>query len=235
MIPPPSSKPSRAPLLATVAGIVVLAAAYAYTYETSSATIASQSSSINSLGNQNAIQAGSISALNGEMTSYQGQVASLNANVTSQVSARHALQQELAAATTTMVSLSSEVSSQSSEIAAQNSEISAAQSTIGVQVQQTILNGQTINMPFNSSTTVTSFTVSYGGYVQISGTSSTSIGLAICYGATTQSACDSSRTYYLVYFGTSGTYSAPLMPGPVWINAYNYNAGTATLTVVEWT
>lgn len=235
MMPPPATKASRTPLLGSIVVIVILAAAFAYTYESSSSTIANQSSSIDSLNSQNALQAGSISTLNGVVTSYQGQVASFSANITSQTNARHALQQQLAAASATVTSLSSEVDSYSTQVGGQNSEIAALQSTVSVQAQQTLLNGQAFNFASNSSTTVTHFTVSYGGYIQISGTSSTSIAVAVCYGATTQSACDSSYTYYLISFGTAGTYNAPLMPGPVWVNVYSYYAGTATLTVVEWT
>lgn len=145
-------------------------------------------------------------------------------------------------ANATIVSLSGEVSSQSSQVSSLSGQLGSACSQITslssvayLKVEQTLVNNQNYNLQFNSSTTVTSFTVSAGAFLQISGSSNTNVILAICYGATSQSQCDSSTTYYFVRFGFGGaTFNAPLMPGPVWINAYNFMAGSATLSVVEW-
>jgi hypothetical protein len=244
-------RPAVAPTIATLGMIVVvLAVLIGYTYVTSSSQISDQSATISQADSRIQSQSSVIGAINGRITSFQTEIASLNASIIQQVSARQALDQELAAQNATISSYSGQVNSQNSEISglqgtvssysgqvsSQNSEISGLQSTVSLQAEQTIANSQTINMAFNSSTTVASFTASYGGYIQISGASSTYIVLAICYGATSQSSCDSSTSFYQLVFGTGGaTYNAPLMPGPVWINAYNYNAGTATISIVERT
>jgi len=247
--------PSRVPLLVSIVVIVLLVVGFAYVYVTSSATVASQASSITALNSQVSSQSGSINALNTQVSSYQTEVSSLNANITHQIGARNAIYAKLgmanatiASQTTSIVSLSSEVSSYTGQIGSQNSEIStqqnsitaqqstiaAQQSTINLEVTHTIASGVTLNMAFNSSTTVVSFTTGYAGYLEVSGTSNTSIFVAICYGATSAAACDSSTNYFLIAFATGGgaTFEAPMEPGPVWINVYNpYNAGTATLTV----
>jgi hypothetical protein len=227
------SRPSRVPLLVSVVVIVLLVVGFAYVYVTSSATIASKASSI--------------TALNSQVSSYQTQVSALNANVTSQMSARNAIYAKLVMANATLASqsvsiasLSSIVSSYSGEISSQNSVIStqqnsitAQQSTLSLEVTQTIAGGITLNMPFNSSTPVTSFTAGYAGYLEVSGTSNTYVDIGVCYGATSASECDSSVNYFIIPFSTGGaTFEAPMEPGPVWINAYNYNAGTATITVL---
>jgi cell division protein FtsL len=255
-----SRAPSKVPLLVSIVVIVLLVVGFAYVYVTSSATVASQASSITALNSQVSTQAGSINALNSKVSSYQTEVSTLDANITHQISARNAIYAKLvmanatlASQSTSIVSLSSTVSSYSGQISNLNSEIStqqnsitaqqnsmaaqqntiaAQQSTISLEVTQTIASGVALNMPFNSSTTVTSFTTNYAGYLEVSGTSNTDIAIGICYSATSASACDSSMNYWIIPFSTGGlTFEAPMEPGPVWINAYNYNAGTATITV----
>jgi hypothetical protein len=242
-----SGAPSRASVLVSVVVIVLLVIGIAYVYLTSNSTIASQASSITALNNQVSSQSGSINALNGQGSSYQTEVSSLEGNLTHQIGARNAVYEKLvianaslASQTKSVVSLSSVVgsysvqaSSQASEISAQQSIMTAQQSTIDLKVTQTIAGGVTINMPFNSSTTVASFTTGFAGFLEISGTANTNIALGVCYGATSASACDTSMNYFVVPFATGGsTFEAPMEPGPVWINAYNYKAGTATITVV---
>jgi hypothetical protein len=231
------------PLLASVAVIILIGAAFGYFYVSASSNI---------------------SSLNGQVTSLNNEVSSLNLNITAQENARLALQASLKQASTTIVSLTSEVgslsgvissqssqvnsllgqvSSQNSQINSLSGQISSASSQIAslssvafLNVRTTLVNNQNYNLPFNSSTTITSFSVSTGGYLQISGTSNTNLIIAVCYGSTSQSQCDHSTMYFGIYFGYgSATFNIPLMPGPVWINAFNYNAGTATLTVNEWT
>jgi hypothetical protein len=266
----PSGKPSKAPLIASVVVIVILAGAAGYIFVTSSATIASQAGSIGSLNGQVSAQGGSISSLtgvvsnqagsissltgqvgslngqvnslNGQVSSFQTEVASLDSNITHQISARSAVMSRFAAANATIASqkatmgtLSSEITSYSSEASSQASVISAQQSTISLQVQSTLSNSQRIDMAYNSSNTVAHFVSSVGGYVQISGTATTSTAIAVCYGVDSQAACDSSHTFYIVGFGYGGTVTAPLEPGPVWINIYNLQAGSATLTLVLFT
>jgi hypothetical protein len=133
-------------------------------------------------------------------------------------------------------SQSSQVNSLSGQVSSESSQVASLSSVAYLGVEQALVSNQNFNLAFNSSTTITSFTVKTGGYLQISGTSSTSIAFAVCYGSTSHSQCDTSLTYYIVSFGLGGsTFNVPLMPGPVWINAYNSAAGTATLTVNEWT
>lgn len=217
------------PLFASVVVIILIAAAFGYYYVTASSNI---------------------SSLNGQVTSLNGQVSTLNLNVTGQDSARHVLRAHLEQANATIASLTSEAGSLSSEISSQSSQVNSLSNQVSSEMSQitslsgvaylnvetTLLNNQNYNMPFNSSTTIMSFSVSTGGYLQISGTSNTYIILAVCYGSTSQSQCDTSLTYYDVDFGYgSAIFNVPLLPGQVWINAYNYDSGTATLTVNEWT
>ncbi|TMQ00955.1 MAG: hypothetical protein E6K99_01455 [Thaumarchaeota archaeon] len=237
-----SASPSKLPLLSSIVVAALLAGALVYNYEASSSTIASEATSITSLNEQ-------ASSLSTRVSSLQGVVSSLNLNITNQISARNAVQSRLQTANATIASLSTsvnsmatqltslsgQVSSLQSTVSSQSSQVSSLQSTLNLQIEQTLTNNQNFNLPFNSSTTVTHFTASYAGYLQISGASNTNLAIVVCYGATSQSACDSSRTYYLIFFGQGGsTFNAPLMPGPIWINAYNKAAGTATLLVVEW-
>ena len=230
-------------ILAAVVVIVIIAVAFGYYYLTASSNISSLNGQVTSLNGQ-------VSSLNGQVTSLNGQISTLNLNITGQTSARQALQAMLKQSSMTIVSLTSEANSLSSEVNSQssqvkslsgqvssaNSQIASLSSVAYLDVEQTLVNNQNYNLGFNASTTITSFTVSTGGYLQISGASNTIIVFAVCYGSTSHSQCDTSTTYYLVEFGFGGqTFNLPLMPGPVWINAYNNAAGTATLTVNEWT
>jgi hypothetical protein len=234
------------PLLATVVVIIVIGAAFGYYYETASSNISSLNGQVTSLS-------GRVSYLNGQVISLNGQVSTLNLNITAQDSARLALRASLNMASTTIASLTNEagslsieISSQSSQvdslsgqISSESSQIASVSSVAYLKVEQILVNNQNYNMPVNSNTTVASFSVplNTGGYLQISGTSSTYLLLLVCYGSTSQFQCESSITsYYLFYFGYGGaTFNAPLMPGPIWIMAFNSLAGTATLTVNEWT
>ena len=223
-----SASPSKLPLLSSIVVAALLAGALVYNYEASSSTIASEATSITSLNEQ-------ASSLSTRVSSLQGVVSSLNLNITNQISARNAVQSRLQTANATIASLSTSVNSMATQLTSLSGQVSSLQSTLNLQIEQTLTNNQNFNLPFNSSTTVTHFTASYAGYLQISGASNTNLAIVVCYGATSQSACDSSRTYYLIFFGQGGsTFNAPLMPGPIWINAYNKAAGTATLLVVEW-
>ena len=223
-----SASPSKLPLLSSIVVAALLAGALVYNYEASSSTIASEATSITSLNEQ-------ASSLSTRVSSLQGVVSSLNLNITNQISARNAVQSRLQTANATIASLSTSVNSMATQLTSLSGQVSSLQSTLNLQIEQTLTNNQNFNLPFNSSTTVTHFTASYAGYLQISGASNTNLAIVVCYGATSQSACDSSRQYYLIFFGQGGsTFNAPLMPGPIWINAYNKAAGTATLLVVEW-
>ena len=223
-----SASPSKLPLLSSIVVAALLAGALVYNYEASSSTIASEATSITSLNEQ-------ASSLSTRVSSLQGVVSSLNLNITNQISARNAVQSRLQTANATIASLSTSVNSMATQLTSLSGQVSSLQSTLNLQIEQTLTDNQNFNLPFNSSTTVTHFTASYAGYLQISGASNTNLAIVVCYGATSQSACDSSRTYYLIFFGQGGsTFNAPLMPGPIWINAYNKAAGTATLLVVEW-
>ena len=220
------------PLLVSVVVIILIAAAFGYYYETASSNI---------------------SSLNGQVTSLNGQVSTLNLNITGQDSARLALQASLKEASTTIVSLTNEAGSLSSEIGSQSSQVNSLSEQVSsessqiaslssvayLSVETTLVNNQEYPLPVNGTTTVTNFTVpsDTAGYLQISGTSSTPIGIVVCYGATSQSQCDSSiSSYYLLIFAYGGsTFNIPLMAGPIWIIAANIHAGTATLTVNEWT
>ncbi len=224
------------PLLASVVVIVLIAASFGYYY----ATTSSNTASLN----------GQLTSLKGQVTSLNGQVSTLNLNITHQESARQALLAQLNRANATITSLTSEAgslageaSSQSSQInslseqaSSQSSQIATLSSIASLNVETNLVNNQNFNVPFNSTTTIASFTVSTGGYLQISGTSDTPVYLFLCYGATSLNQCDASTTYYEVGFLYGGeTFNAPLMPGPVWIMVGNYYAGTATLTINEWT
>jgi len=192
--------------------IILIAAAFAYEYETSNSTISGKGSTI--------------SSLNGQVSSYQAEVSSLNANITHQLNAEDAMLAKLTAANAT-------IASQTSALGSYSTQVRAQQSTIELEVQQTLTYDETLDMPYNSTTTVTHFTVNSGGYLQISGTSSTFIAIGACYGATSLAACNTSTSYYLLTFGYGGgTYDVPLEPGPVWVFAGNLDPGTATLTVV---
>ena len=204
--------------------------------------LSSQAGQISSLSGQVTGQAGQIGSLNGQVSSYQTEVSGLNSNLAQQTNAKDAAEALLTSANVTIAQLSSQVSSYSGQVSSyskqvssQSSEISAQQSTISLEVQSTVVSSEALTFPANMTTTIAHFTASAAGYVQISGTSSTRLVVLVCYGATTEIACLESTSFYAAALGTSGTVNAPLMPGPVWIDELALQAGTATVTVVEYT
>ncbi len=208
-------KPSRMPLISLAVVLLILLAAFAFYYETSSMTI---------------------SADQGSITTLKRSVSSLQDNVTSLKDADGVLMRELTDANGTISSQSSEIQSLSGVAGSQSSEVAGYQSTVALQVTNTITSQMTLDMPYNSSTTLASFQVAYAGYLQVSGTSTTYVEIAVCYGATSHTLCNNSLTYYAIDFGYGGaTFNAPLEPGAVWINVFNIDPGTASLTVVVLT
>lgn len=219
----PRTGGSRTSLLAAVVVIVLIGATFGYYYATASSNI----SSLN----------GQVSSLNGQVTSLNGRLSTLNLNIVSLTSEAGSLSSEISSQSSEISSQSSQISSLSEQASSASSQIASLSSVAYLNVETSLVNDQNYSMPFNSTTTVASFSVNTGGYLQISGTSSTYIVLYVCYGSTSQSQCGAGAAgVRIVNFGYGGMiFNVPLMPGPVWIDAYVYSAGTATLTVNEWT
>jgi len=244
-----ATKPTRAPLFASIVVILILLGALGYVYVTSNAALAAQGNSISSLNVEVANEAGSIGSLNGQVSSQAGQIGSLGgrvssfqtqvwnltANLDQQISARKTLEAKLTSANASIAQLSNEVSTWSEQVVSQNSEIAAQQEILNLEVQSTLVNGATLTIPANTTTDIVHFQASQGGYFQISGSSDTELVIVTCYGVTTQAACLTSTNFYLVAFGTGGTFNVPLMPGDIWVDCFSLQSGTATLTVVEYT
>ncbi len=158
-----------------------------------------------------------------QMSTLQSQVASLQNQVTNLQSQTTTLQSTNSAQQSQISSLQSQVSSLQSTVNTQNSLLSLSTSI-------TEANQVTINQAAGGISTITSFTAGYAGYIEISGTSTTTNG----YIQVTDSwYLGGNPTNYSI--GTGATIDVAVLPGTITVSFGNNNisnGASATITVI---
>jgi flagellar biosynthesis chaperone FliJ len=175
------------------------------------------------------------STLQDEVVSLQSQLSSCDSSLASTRSQLSSCNSSLASTQSQLSSCKAQVTSLQSQLSSANSQIASLQNIVNLSASQLKAYQITVNQPADSYTVVTSFSVSYAGYIIVSGTSTTSNG----YLAVTDSFPGYPYTVSSVHyaFGTSNSRIIPVLPGTVTVyfgNTNLFSGATATISVTYY-
>ncbi len=128
--------------------------------------------------------------------------------------------------------LQSQTSSLQSQVSSLQATVNTDQSLLSLSVATTEANQATINQAAGQTTTITSFAAIYAGYIQITGTSTTTNGFIQ---VTDSFYVGGNPTNY--QFGTGATFNVAVLPGTVTVSFGNTNfssGASATITVIYY-
>ncbi len=160
-----------------------------------------------------------------QASSMQSQISDLKSQVSSLQSQTSSLQSQVSGLQSQNSNLQSQVSSLQSMVSSQNALLSLSVSTSEA-------NQVSINQAAGDTSTITTFTGNYAGYVHITGTSTTTNGFIR---VTDSFYAGGNPTNY--QFGTGATLDLGVLPGTITVSFGNTNfsnGASATITVVYY-
>ena len=165
-----------------------------------------------------------------ELSSCRNQLQSAEDQMSSLQTQLSSYQSQLQSAENQVSSLQTQLSSYQSQVSSLQSELSVCQRYGQLQEWSLKAEDKTVNQDHGTKSGIVQFTADYAGYVQVSGTSTTSNGYIMV--TCSFSGYPYNDTEYL--FGTGTTRLIPVLPGTIRVYFGNHNlvhGATATITV----
>ena len=233
--------------------LVVLVAAFGYSYVQSSNTIASLNQTVSSQSSHIGILDAQIATDESRISTLNSTVASLNSQVTVDEARISSLTAKDAQANATIATLNSQISTLNGQIATLTTQISALQTQVAsldaianLSQSTVVTTSQSFTTGSNGQVQIAYFPALYAGYVTITVSAASDfanegVGAKIIFSANVNSPNYGVmyipyQNYFYAFGSTSDTLVIPVIPGQVtlYLETSDLTAQTATLTVTYY-